>query len=69
MSKSLQNFAAGVICIHNHPFGDPCPSKDDEVFTRGLKEVAAIMGISFLDHIIFGEDSFYSFEKRATSKY
>ena len=69
ISKAVQSFAAGIICIHNHPFGEPSPSKDDEVFTKGLKEATAIMGISLLDHIIFGEDAFYSFEKRATNKY
>ena len=69
ISKSIQSFAAGIICIHNHPFGEPSPSKDDEVFTKGLKEATAIMGINLLDHIIFGEDAFYSFEKMATNKY
>ena len=69
ISKALQGFASGIICIHNHPFGDSLPSKDDEFFTKSLKEAAALMGISFLDHIIFGEESFYSFEKRATTSY
>ncbi len=69
ISKALQNFAAGIICLHNHPFGDPAPSKDDEIFTKTTKEVAMIMGISFLDHIIFGEDSFYSSERKTIVKY
>lgn len=69
VSKALQSFASGVICIHNHPLGDPTPSKDDEIFTKTLKEAFALMGISLLDHIIFGEDAFYSFEKMAATKY
>lgn len=69
ISKALQSFAAGIICLHNHPFGEPNPSKDDEVFTKAVKEAAMIMGISFLDHIIFGEDSFYSFERKAIARY
>lgn len=69
ISKALQGFAPGIICIHNHPLGDPLPSKDDEIFTKSLKEAAVLMGINLLDHIIFGEESFYSFEKRATASY
>lgn len=69
MSKALQNFAIGIICIHNHPFGEPAPSKDDRIFTSALKEAGNYMGITLLDHIIFGEEGFYSFDKGITSVY
>ncbi|OIN97533.1 hypothetical protein AUJ66_02880 [Candidatus Desantisbacteria bacterium CG1_02_38_46] len=64
-----QNFASGLICIHNHPFGDATPSKEDESFTSALKEFCKLMGIKFLDHIIFGKEGFYSFNKRMTRDY
>ncbi|MFQ5963880.1 MAG: DNA repair protein RadC [Candidatus Scalinduaceae bacterium] len=69
MSKALQSFASGIICIHNHPFGEPNPSKEDETFTSALKEAGKFMDIKLLDHIIFGEEEFYSFDKRVTKKY
>ena len=69
ISEALQNFAVGLICLHNHPAGNSCPSSDDEAFTRKLKEVCLIMGLRLLDHIIFGEDSYYSFDKREIVEY
>lgn len=69
ISKALQSFSSGIICIHNHPFGKPTPSKEDEAFTSALKEAGKFMDIKLLDHIIFGEEEFYSFDKRVTKKY
>jgi len=69
ISKALQSFASGIICIHNHPFGEPTPSREDERFTSDLKEAGKIMKIKLLDHIIFGEESFYSFDKGTSKKY
>jgi DNA repair protein RadC len=69
MSKALQKFASGIICIHNHPFGDPTPSKDDRIFTSVLKEAGNFIGIRLLDHIIFGEEEYYSFDKGITKSY
>ena len=53
--------ANGIICIHNHPSGDPTPSKEDMMITRKIKEIAVIHGIRLVDHIIVGIDSYYSF--------
>ena len=55
------NSASGIICIHNHPSGDITPSKDDIVLTKALTETGYISGIPLLDHIIIGEDNYYSF--------
>ena len=52
--------AAAIILIHNHPTGDPTPSREDLSITRRLKEAGDILGIKVLDHIIIG-DSFHSF--------
>ena len=53
--------ANGSICIHNHPSGDPTPSKEDVVITRKIKEIAMIHGIRLVDHLIVGVNSYYSF--------
>ena len=53
--------ASSIICIHNHPSGDPTPSFDDVVLTKNLIEIGNIQKIPVIDHIIFGEDRYYSF--------
>jgi len=50
-----------IICIHNHPSGDASPSKDDELFTKKIKEIGALHAIPILDHLIIGKDNYYSF--------
>ncbi|MCH6256755.1 DNA repair protein RadC [Puniceicoccaceae bacterium K14] len=67
---SIQNGASAVICIHNHPSGDPFPSSADIKVTRQLKEASKIIGIDFLDHVIIGDEQidpthvgFYSFQE------
>lgn len=49
--------AYGFILIHNHPSGDPSPSRADEVVTKRLVEAAELMQLRFLDHIIIGRPS------------
>jgi DNA repair protein RadC len=49
--------AAGLILIHNHPSGDPSPSRADEAITRRLIDAADLMQVSFHDHIIIGKPS------------
>jgi DNA repair protein RadC len=58
---ALQNFAAGVICLHNHPSGDPQPSQEDREFTLRLKKATEVMQIKLVDHIIIGDNNYYSF--------
>lgn len=50
-----------IICIHNHPSGDTLPSKEDIVLTNKLVEIGKILGISVIDHIIIGNNNYYSF--------
>ena len=52
---------ASFILIHNHPSGDPKPSLEDKTLTEKIKQAAKILETTFLDHIIIGEDEFYSF--------
>jgi len=53
--------ASGIICIHNHPSGDVTPSKEDINLTKKLKEISLIHGIKLIDHIIIGNDDYFSF--------
>lgn len=57
----LQN-ASSIALMHNHPSGDPRPSSEDLQMTKRLEEAGKILGISILDHIIFG-DYFFSFKE------
>ena len=61
---ALQVASAGLICVHNHPTGDPAPSSEDIAITRRLREAGDIMGIKVLDHIIVGDGEFMSFVER-----
>lgn len=63
---AVRTNANGVILVHNHPSGDPAPSKDDERSTIGIVEAGKILGIRVIDHIIVGKNSYYSF--RASGK-
>ena len=52
---ALLSSAAALILIHNHPTGDPSPSREDMEITRRLKEAGELLGITVLDHIVIGE--------------
>jgi len=60
-APAIQLRAAAIILIHNHPSGDPTPSTADINITRRLVQVGEIVGISVLDHVIIGKNSYYSF--------
>jgi len=51
---ALRTGAAAIIVVHNHPGGDPAPSKADLDITRRLKEAARVIGIDLADHVIVG---------------
>lgn len=56
--------AAAVIFVHNHPSGDPTPSRADIELTQRLREVGEICGIPVLDHVVVGTDSYSSLAER-----
>jgi DNA repair protein RadC len=60
-SNPVRLQTAGIIFVHNHPSGDPVPSKEDRECTQRLYKSGKILGIKVLDHIIFGESNYYSF--------
>lgn len=53
--------ASFLICIHNHPSGDPTPSKEDIDITKKIREISLIHSLPLIDHIVIGKDSYYSF--------
>ena len=53
--------AAAIICVHNHPSGDPAPSREDRDCTLRLYNAGKILGIKLLDHIVIGESDYFSF--------
>lgn len=53
--------AVSVIAVHNHPSGDPTPSREDKEITRRLWDVGNILSISLHDHIIIGDKGYFSF--------
>ena len=61
ISKALQNFASALACVHNHPTGDCTPSKEDREFTRELCQAGNVMQIKVIDHIIIGDNTYFSF--------
>jgi len=58
---AIKYSAAAVIFAHNHPSGDPTPSQEDKLITRRLFEAGEILGIKVLDHVIIGDNNYYSF--------
>lgn len=56
----LLSNSSKFILIHNHPSGDPTPSKNDIVFTKKIIESSKIMGCDFLDHLVIGDNNFVS---------
>jgi DNA repair protein RadC len=60
-SPAVRESAAAVILVHNHPTGDPTPSREDIEITKRLKDAGDIMGVKVLDHIIIGDGAYLSF--------
>ena len=51
---AIKDAASSIILLHNHPSGDPTPSREDHAVTRRLEEAGGIVGIDVLDHIVLG---------------
>ncbi|GFN34480.1 RadC family protein [Tepidimicrobium xylanilyticum] len=61
---AIRRSANSIILIHNHPSGDPTPSKEDINITHRLIEAGNIIGITVLDHIIIGDNKYISFKEK-----
>jgi len=57
----IQEAAAGVLLVHNHPSGEPSPSFEDVQITKRLAESGKILGVRVLDHVIIGACRYFSF--------
>jgi DNA repair protein RadC len=63
LRRALLTKAAGVILYHNHPSGDPSPSREDREFTRRLSAASEAVGVRLLDHIVVGREGCVSFRE------
>lgn len=57
----LREPTAGVIFVHNHPSGDPSPSREDVALTERLRQAGTLLGIKVLDHVVIGREGHFSF--------
>jgi DNA repair protein RadC len=60
-SNPVRLHAAAILMLHNHPSGDPAPSREDRDCTLRLCKAGQILGIRVLDHIVFGDNDYFSF--------
>ena len=61
MESAIKHNAVSLLFVHNHPSGNPGPSRSDKELTRDLVYAASIMRIKVLDHIIIGNNRYFSF--------
>lgn len=61
--RALMAGATGIIVVHNHPSGDPAPSKEDEIVCARIDEAGKMIGIQLFDYIVIGEGRYYSFRE------
>lgn len=59
LKHMVANSAAAAILLHNHPSGNPIPSKEDYIMTSKLQQAAELLDIQLLDHIIIGDEGHY----------
>lgn len=60
-NPAVRDSAHAVIFVHNHPSGDPTPSRDDIDITRQMKQAADLLNIRMLDHVVIGRGRYFSF--------
>ena len=61
VKRALELHATAIILVHNHPSGDPTPSKDDLAMTAQIKQAAAVLSVALHDHVIVGNGRTFSF--------
>jgi DNA repair protein RadC len=60
-APACHDSSAAIICLHNHPSGDPSPSREDRECTLRLVDSGKLLGIRLLDHIVLGFEDYFSF--------
>ena len=63
-APAVQLMAAAIILAHNHPSGNPVPSREDVAITKRLQEAGNLLGITLMDHLIVTEDNFSSLKEQ-----
>lgn len=63
LKPAISTSAASIILVHNHPTGDPTPSKEDIEFTKRFAKCGELMGIELLDHVIIGAGTYRSLKE------
>jgi DNA repair protein RadC len=61
--SAINKSAAAIILAHNHPSGDATPSREDIEVTKRIKSGGQLLGIDVIDHIIIGDNCYYSFKE------
>ncbi len=61
VQAALRYHAAGLFLVHNHPSGEPKPSREDKRITRELIHACRVMGVTILEHLIIGDNTYFSF--------
>lgn len=61
---AIRHNAVQIVLVHNHPSGSPEPSKEDDQVTKRVAESGALLGIPLADHIIVGDQTYYSYTER-----
>lgn len=61
VQMALRHHAAGLFLVHNHPSGEPRPSREDKRITRELIHACRVMGITVHEHLIIGDNTYFSF--------
>lgn len=62
MQRALEVGAGALVLVHNHPSGDPNPSKDDIEMNRAIADACRPLGIAIHDHIVIGGEAVASFK-------
>ncbi len=63
-SEAVKAGCSGILLVHNHPSGDPEPSREDIDTTERLVKAGAILGIKVLDHVVIGDGRYISFKEK-----
>lgn len=63
LAPAINLHAAAIVIAHNHPSGNPTPSREDKELTNAINEACKIIGIPLIDHVVIGEGKYYSFKE------
>jgi len=59
----VREAAAALVLVHNHPSGEPAPSREDREVTRRLVRAGEVVGVRVVDHVVVAERGYYSFRE------